>query len=356
MPIELAPGANRLLVAGGTVTVTVTWIRAPGELDVACFLLGDDGRVPSDDWMVFYNQPAAPGGVVRAFTAGQRVAFELDLDRLPAAITRLCFTATMEDGMVGAIDHLALSAGAGETAVQVLPPELGSERALILAELYRHASGWKMRAVMQGFDGGLAPLSRYFGVVVADPPAAPAPALPTCLGKVTLDKPAQSALINLGKKQDGTIEHVAVRLDWTDAIDLDLHAFYRLRSGAEGEVNFMEEGSLDSVPYIALDEDMGVDDEAGKNEENLTLSRLDTLDSVIFVANIFRDDDDDPESFAQYDGRVTVTTSLGEVVVPLTSTVPGNWAVIAKLENAAQGLRLVNINKVTRQQPMLADF
>ncbi len=144
-------------------------------------------------------------------------------------------------------------------------------------------------------------------------------------------------------------------LDWTHAIDLDLHAFYGLKTGEQGEVNSMEEGSLDSVPYIAIDDDMGVGDEGGKNQENLTLSRLDTLDSVIFVANIFRDDDD-PESFARYDGRVTVTTSLGELVVPLTSTAPGNWAVIAKLENTGQGLRLVNVNKVTRQEPVLADF
>lgn len=356
MAIELAPGANHLLAAGGAVTVAVTWAQAPGELDVACFLLADDGKVPSDDWMVFYNQPAAPGDVVRAVTAGQSVRFELDLDRLPPAIVRLCFTATLEGGTVGAIDRLALSASAGETTVRVTPDQLGKERALMLADVYRHASGWKVRAVGQGFDGGLAPLSRHFGVVIDEAPAVPAPAAPVQLGKVILDKPAQSAVISLGKKQDGTIEHVAVRLDWTNAIDLDLHAFYRLKSGEEGEVNFCDEGSLVSAPYIAIDDDMGIGDEGGKNEENLTLSRLDTLDSVIFVANIFSGDDDNPESFAQFDGRVTVTTSLGEVVVPLTSKLPGNWAVIAKLEQSAQGLRLININQVTRQQPELADF
>lgn len=93
---------------------------------------------------------------------------------------------------------------------------------MMLADVDRQASGWKVRAVVHGFDGGLAPLSRHFGVVIDNAPAVPAPAPPVQLGKVILDKPSQSATINLGKEHDGTIEHVAVRFDWTHPIDLDL--------------------------------------------------------------------------------------------------------------------------------------
>ena len=53
-----------------------------------------------------------------------------------------------------------------------------NERALILAEVYHHSSGWKMRAVAQGFKGGLAPLARHYGVDIADddePPQPPPP-------------------------------------------------------------------------------------------------------------------------------------------------------------------------------------
>lgn len=361
MEVALTQGANQLLTTGGLVNITVSWASSPGELDVACFMLGANDKVSSDDWMVFYNQPGAPGNVVRMQGGDKAVTFEVDLDSVPAAISRCCFTTTLDGGgTVGAIDSLALRASAAGTTIAVLPVQLGRERALILADLYRHGGGWKVRAVAQGFDGGLGPLASHFGVSIeeaaassAPPPAAPAPKV--ALGKVTLDKPAQSAPITLGKNSDGTLEHVAVRMDWTSAVDLDLHAFYRLKSGEEGEINFMEEGALDQLPYIAIDDDMGVGDVAGKNVENLTLSRIDTLDSVIFVVNIFRDDDDDPESFAQYDGRVTVTTSLGEVVVPLTSKEAGNWAVIAKLENSGQP-RLININKVTRHEPKLSDF
>ena len=356
MDITLPQGANHLLASGGLVNITVSWTSAPGDLDVACFMLGANDKVSSDDWMVFYNQPAAPDNVVQMQGGDKMVTFEVDLDKIPAAISRCCFTTTLDGGgTVGAIESLTLRASAAETAITVMPAQLGRERALMLADLYRHGNGWKLRSVAQGFDGGLAPLASHFGVVIDDaaPPAPPTPEVQ--LKKVTLDKPAQSAPISLGKKTDGTFEHVAVRMDWTSAVDLDLHAFYRLKSGEEGEVNFMEEGALDQLPYIAIDDDMGVGDVAGKNVENLTLSRLDTLHSVIFVVNIFRDDDDDAESFAQYDGRVTVTTSLGEVVVPLTSKEAGNWAVIAKLENSGQP-RLININKVTQHEPKLSDF
>lgn len=360
MDIELKQGANHLLATGGKATVTVSWVNSPGNVDVACFMLGADGKVASDDWMVFYNQPAAPGNLVRMNLVEKTATFQIDLDSLPESISRCCFTTTLDGGgAVGAIEGLVLCAsGTGDT-VRVVPAQLGNERALMLADVYRHAGGWKVRAVAQGFDGGLAPLASHFGVVIeeaadsAAPPEPPKP--PVNLGKVTLDKPAQSAPINLGKKLDGTLEHVAVRMDWTSAVDLDLHAFYRLKSGEEGEVNFMEEGHLDQAPFIAIDDDMGVGEVAGKNEENLTLSRLDTLDSVIFAVNIYSGDDEDPESFAQYDGRVTVTTSLGEVVVPLTSKVAGNWAVIAKLENRGQP-RLININRVMQDEPKLSDF
>jgi tellurite resistance protein TerA len=355
-------GANHTLAAGGPVSIVVDWTHTPDELDIACFLVRADGKVASDEWMVFYNQPASPGKAAQVQLDGNAVTFQIDLDGLPADIVRCCFTATLDGtGTVADIQGLTLRACAAGTQIRFVPAQLGKERALMMAELYRHGGGWKVRAVAQGFDGGLAPLARHFGVSVEEgagnalPLSPPAPAATVDMRKVTLDKPAQSTPINLGKKKDGTIEHIVVRMDWTSAVDLDLHAFYRLKSGAQGEVNFMEEGSLERAPYICIDDDMGVDDVAGDHVEHLTLSRIDTLESVIFVANIFRDDDEEPESFAQYDGKVTLTTSLGEIVVPLTSKVPGNWAVIAKLENIDRP-RLVNINQITRHQPMLADY
>jgi tellurite resistance protein TerA len=373
---ELMQGANQGLAAGGSVKMIVSWTRSPDDLDVACFLVGADGKVPSDDWMVFYNQPASPGRAVRLQADGKTVTFQIDLDALPAHIARCCFTATLDGaGTVAAIEGLTVGALVADTEVRFVPGQLGNERALMMVDVYRHASAWKMRAVAQGFNGGLAPLARHFGVSVAEdagrsapaaaPPQAQAPraapavtpvsAGPVRLGKVTLDKPAQSTPVNLGKRADGKMEHLAVRMNWTMGVDLDLHAFYRLKSGAEGHVYFVNKGSLSGPPFIALDTDAGVGNSAGKNVENLTISDLSQLESVIFVANIFRFFGGSKENFAKYDGQVVVTTSLGEIVVPLTSKTLGKWAVIAKLENIDQP-RMVNINEVIKDEPKLADY
>jgi hypothetical protein len=47
---------------------------------------------------------------------------------------------------------------------------------MIFGELYKRNNEWKFRAVGQGFNGGLGPLARSFGIDVAD--EAPAPRRP----------------------------------------------------------------------------------------------------------------------------------------------------------------------------------
>jgi uncharacterized protein YkwD len=58
----------------------------------------------------------------------------------------------------------------------VAPPRPGQETVLLLAEIYRRGSGWKLRALGQGYADGLAGLARDFGVDVTEdsaPTAAP---------------------------------------------------------------------------------------------------------------------------------------------------------------------------------------
>jgi vWA found in TerF C terminus/TerD domain len=57
-------------------------------------------------------------------------------------------------------------------------PGRGGERAMILAELYRRSGQWKIRAVGQGYVGGLGPMAREYGVDISDDPDQAAPAAP----------------------------------------------------------------------------------------------------------------------------------------------------------------------------------
>jgi len=204
-------------------------------LDLSVFGLDSDRQLTDDRYFVFYNQPVSPEGALRRTEEGGEVVFRLDLDTLPPAVSRLVFTATHDDLPVARASRLDLRVA--ETRYSPLGA-LGAERALMVAELYRHPDGWRLAAVGQGFDGGLKALLEYFGgeaeeeaaspQVVAAPPvtaslvAAPPVAVPVS-GPVSLTK---NQTVNLSKLRDRPLKRVTLGLGWDPAargksVDLD---------------------------------------------------------------------------------------------------------------------------------------
>jgi len=169
--------------------------------------------------------------------------------------------------------------------------------------------------------------------------------------KVTLKQKGDSAGLQL--KQKGATS-VHAKLTWTKAVDMDLHCFYRTKDGAFGHVYFGDKGKAGEPPYIVLDEDAGVGNTAGDNEENIRIEQLDHLDSLIIATNIFKFFGflSKGENFAKYDGRVEVTTNAGDVIeVPLTSEELGKWCVIAKIDNTSSAPKVINVNQVQKDEP-----
>lgn len=68
-----------------------------------------------------------------------------------------------------------LLAADGTVLYDVAPAQLTVERALVMVEVYRRQGAWKVRALAQGYAGGLDELARVYG---ATSPAAPAAAPP----------------------------------------------------------------------------------------------------------------------------------------------------------------------------------
>jgi stress response protein SCP2 len=219
--VELQKGGNAP-VDGAQVAVRVDWAGPAGvEADISAYLLGEDGRVGGDHDMIFYNQPSGGGGAVALSAAAGASTFAVDLARLPAAVDRITFCLTVDGGhRFASLARADLSVSGGATAIRFPVPRDGaSEAAMILGELYRRQGVWKFRAVGQGFDGGLAPLARSFGIQVDDEPvAAPAPApapaaAPTApppqAGPVSLEKKVAAKaphLVNLAKTASVTLE------------------------------------------------------------------------------------------------------------------------------------------------------
>jgi uncharacterized protein involved in tellurium resistance len=113
---------------------------------------------------------------------------------------------------------------------------------------------------------------------------------------------------------------------------------------------------LTQFPFMALDEDMGVGDVAGENEENLRIAKLDGLSDVLIVTSLYNKPD---SSFGEYDGAITLTTEVGDnIQVPLNATEYGQWCIIAHIDNnnEATGPKLVNVNRVQTEQPDINKF
>ncbi|MEV5875227.1 CAP domain-containing protein [Streptomyces sp. NPDC052101] len=155
------PGGNVALPVG------VVLMRVSGPFDVSALVGGADGRVGSDADFVFYNQPQAPGVRLR----GDGLAVDPARLRGGGCRVTVVVSATEPGTPLGRLPAplLEVTDGSGRPVARFTPPRPGPETVLLLAELYlRPGTGWKLRAVGQGYADGLAGLARDFGVDVTD--------------------------------------------------------------------------------------------------------------------------------------------------------------------------------------------
>ncbi|MFC9735878.1 TerD family protein [Streptomyces roseolus] len=173
----MTPGSNLPLTAP-RVAVDVA---APVRLDVSGLLLGANGKVRSDDDFIFYNQPAGPGVTYRSGGGTAPDAILVDTGGLPAGIERIVVTASPDAAgqTFQGVEPTATvrDADSGAVIATFTPPQLATETALVVVEIYRRNGAWKVRAVGQGYANGLAGIATDFGVSVDEEPAA-APAAP----------------------------------------------------------------------------------------------------------------------------------------------------------------------------------
>ncbi|MFC4497283.1 TerD family protein [Streptomyces ovatisporus] len=171
----MTPGSNLPLTAP-RVAVEVT---APTRLDVSGLLLGEQGKVRSDDDFVFYNQPTAPGVTHSSGTAD---TITVDTAAVPADVHKIVVTASLDTpgaSFAGTEPTATVRDAATQAVVATFtPPQLGPETALVVVEVYRRGNAWKVRAVGQGYANGLGGIAADFGVDVEEPAAPQASAAP----------------------------------------------------------------------------------------------------------------------------------------------------------------------------------
>lgn len=162
--------------------------------DVAMFGLDEFGKLSDEAYMTFYNQPKSPCGAV-AFD-GQ--GFVVRLSALNPKIHTLTLAITIDgQGTARALQGLVVALKKHtQTVATFSPSDLADEKAVMLLSFYKKGE-WRVNAVGQGFNGGLASLIRHFGGEVAEdnaststPTSAPisAPTPPPTVSKLDLKK------------------------------------------------------------------------------------------------------------------------------------------------------------------------
>lgn len=175
-----APGlANLKLGLGWDVRSTD---GAAFDLDGVVFLLNQGGKVRSDADFIFYNNLKSSDGSVQhsgdnrtGAGDGDDESVSIDLTKVPADVDRVVLAVTIHDGDArrqnfGQVSRAFIrcidGANNGEIARYDLSEDGSTESAMIFGEVYRNGADWKFRAVGQGFNGGLGPLAKNYGVSV----------------------------------------------------------------------------------------------------------------------------------------------------------------------------------------------
>jgi hypothetical protein len=136
-----------------------------GKPIVAGATLSDaQGKVRGIEWVAHPGASTLPGlEVSKQAAADHRLAF--DLDALPESVHRVTVMLALPTGIGGpvrfgavAAPFVAVTGLDGAEIASYTITGLDSESAVIALELYRRQGAWKVRAVGQGYGGGLADL------------------------------------------------------------------------------------------------------------------------------------------------------------------------------------------------------
>lgn len=173
-----APGLTTILVGlGWDVRQTD---GTDFDLDASIFMLGENGKVLTDDSFIFYNNKKSACGNVEHLGDNRSGAGDGDdeqvrvnLAGLADNVKKLVFCVTIHDaearrqnfGQVSnAYIRLVNAADDKEIARYDLSEDASVETAMLFGEIYRHNTEWKFKAIGQGFAGGLGPMASSMGV------------------------------------------------------------------------------------------------------------------------------------------------------------------------------------------------
>ncbi|MEV6432542.1 TerD family protein [Nocardia sp. NPDC051463] len=158
--IQLKAGQNTPLT-GDVVRFSA---KADAALDVSALVVAQNLRVLAAEDFVFDNQPQTQGVTLSDGTVAIRLAdIRADANAVLLVVSADP-AAPVRPGGLGLVTAELLENDTVAAEFAIAP--LAGETALICLEVYRRGTGWKLRAVGQGYAGGLAQLLTAHGVEI----------------------------------------------------------------------------------------------------------------------------------------------------------------------------------------------
>lgn len=141
------------------------------DLDASVFILGENKKILSDSYFVFYNNLTSPDGAVEhtgdnltGEGDGDDESIKIDLSKIDANATEICFVVTIHQAEerrqnFGQVRNSFVRIYNPDTQEELLKYELEEdfsiETAVEFGRLYKRNGEWKFEAVGVGQKGGL---------------------------------------------------------------------------------------------------------------------------------------------------------------------------------------------------------
>ncbi len=150
------------------------------DLDTAAFMLGDNGRCPTEKEFIFFGNLNHTSGSVQHLGDNKTGAgdgddeqIRINLTAIPDNISRIAFTVTIYEAEerrqnFGQVNNAFIRIYNENNGEELLRYDLGEdfsiETAVVFGELYKHNGEWKFNAIGGGYQGGLAALCANYGI------------------------------------------------------------------------------------------------------------------------------------------------------------------------------------------------
>jgi stress response protein SCP2/Flp pilus assembly protein TadD len=172
---KTAPDLKKIAIALGW---QVTEAGQSYEIDASAFMLGVDGKIPNDKYLIFYNNlKSCDGSVLQSIpekkTGNQenKTIYGVILDKINPEIEQMTFAVTIHEGRINAnfsnIKNAFIKICNLDTGSELVRYELKEnflrETAVEFGRLYRKNGEWRFQAVGQGYQAGLPSLvDKYY--------------------------------------------------------------------------------------------------------------------------------------------------------------------------------------------------